>query len=275
MFFRLFKKKASNKTKKNENISVDIKKIDSEKTAVRKGELGEYKINIQLAQMGKEYRHLSDIMVRNSKSLSGFSQIDHILICPYGIFVIETKNYKGIIYGGKNRKQWSVNGKFKMLNPFLQNYGHIKILQFLLREHYTHNFVSIVSFTKRCTFKMDTELSKITSNDLIVYDVELSEFISRKVAMLKLQYKEPVIDKDEVEKIYKILLEANISDHELREQHKKLVNVNKEIKEAHGAKECVTCGKPVSDKVAAYCLENKQFEGKIYCFMHQKIYRVT
>lgn len=69
--------------------------------SVRKGELGEYKINIQLDQMPKEYKHLSDLLIPNPKARSGFSQIDHVLLTPYAIFIIETKNYAGEIKVGK------------------------------------------------------------------------------------------------------------------------------------------------------------------------------
>ncbi|WP_053072064.1 nuclease-related domain-containing protein [Ornithinibacillus contaminans] len=107
------------------NATDGSKQKNQEHVAKRKGEIGEYKINIQLDQLPKEYRHLVDIMVENPKSTSGYSQIDHVLLTPYGIFVIETKNYQGTIYGGKNRKQWSVNGKFKMMNPFKKSHRGI------------------------------------------------------------------------------------------------------------------------------------------------------
>ena len=35
------------------------------------------------------------------------AQIDHILICPKGVFTIETKNYTGKIYGSEYKDQWS------------------------------------------------------------------------------------------------------------------------------------------------------------------------
>jgi hypothetical protein len=47
-----------------------------------------------------------------------------VVLTPYGIFAIETNNYQGTIYGGKDIKTWLVNGKFKMMNPFVQNYGY-------------------------------------------------------------------------------------------------------------------------------------------------------
>jgi hypothetical protein len=45
----------------------------------RIGELGEYKINKQLDQLPKDTKYLSDIMIKNSKSRTGYSQIDHVV----------------------------------------------------------------------------------------------------------------------------------------------------------------------------------------------------
>ncbi|WP_306807281.1 nuclease-related domain-containing protein [Mesobacillus jeotgali] len=83
---------------------------------------------------------MSYLLIKNPKAKSGYSQIDHVVLTPYGIFVIETKNYQGMIYGGKDRKIWSVNGKFKMMNPFVQNYGHIKALASLIDRKFKESF---------------------------------------------------------------------------------------------------------------------------------------
>jgi len=249
----------------------DATGIKNEQIAVRKGELGEYKINIQLSQLPIEYMYLSDLLIRNPKSSTGYSQIDHIVITFYGLFVIETKNYQGTIYGGKDRKTWLINGKFKMMNPLMQNYGHIQALKKCIDEKYHQYFISMVSFTKRCTFKIDEELRKINSKELVVYDIELTEFINRKVAVLKLQYKNPVLMKDDIEKIYTSLLNSNIVDESIRKQHvdsiqRKQNNDDKKDIE----NKCIVCEIPVSDKVKSFCLSNKKFRGKVYCYEHQK-----
>ena len=41
-------------------------------------------------------------IVQDGKS----SQIDHILLNSHGIFVIETKNYKGVVYGSEGKNYW-------------------------------------------------------------------------------------------------------------------------------------------------------------------------
>ncbi|GEN46645.1 nuclease-related domain-containing protein [Alkalibacillus haloalkaliphilus] len=240
-------------------------KRNQEQVANRKGELGEYKIDIQLDQLPEDYYYLSDLLIKNPKAKSGYSQVDHVIITPHGLFVIETKNYQGTIYGGKNRKTWSVNGKFKMMNPFTQNYGHMKALAALIDTKYQKSFISIVSFTKRCTFKVEPELRQISSNQLIVYDIELSEYIHRKVRALK---REPqlTLSKEEQENIKAAFQLANITDPKIWQAHKEALKKPSTNEKAT----CIVCSKAVSEKVKAYCLSQKKFNGKIYCYEHQK-----
>ncbi|WP_336775107.1 nuclease-related domain-containing protein [Paenibacillus sp. MMO-58] len=185
----------------------------------RIGELGEHKINIQLDQLPKDTKYLSDIMIKNPKSRTGFSQIDHIIVSPYGLFVIETKNYNGEIKGGRSDKNWRVNNRFNMFNPLKQNFGHIKALERVLTEQPDLLYISMVSFTMRCRFSIDPELRKIESNELIVYDTELSEFINRKVNRIKATSDKALLTDAEVQNIYEIIQSSNITDPALRLEH--------------------------------------------------------
>lgn len=270
LFLNFLKKKKSEVKSKLPNVPLQKTTKTNEQVATRKGEIGEYKIDIQLDQLPKDCRYLSDLLVKNPKAQSGYSQIDHVVLTPYGIFAIETKNYQGTIYGGKDRKTWLVNGKFKMMNPFLQNYGHIKALTSIIDNKYQDLFISMVSFTKRCTFKVDTDYRKIASNEMIVYDIELSEFIHRKVSVLKIQHKEPLLKQNDISAIYDAFSNANITDPKVREEHKFILTTKTPAESTSSRATCSLCNKPVSDKVKTYCLSNKNLNGKIYCYEHQK-----
>ncbi|WP_405107104.1 nuclease-related domain-containing protein [Paenibacillus sp. FSL K6-1217] len=185
----------------------------------RIGELGEHKINIQLDQLPKDCKSLSDLLLPNPKSRTGYAQIDHVVISPYCIFVIETKNYNGEIKGGWADQQWSVSNRYKMYNPLKQNYGHIKAIESLLKDVATVKYISMISFTMRCRFSIDPELRKIHSDELVVYDVELSEFISRKLISLKTVNPEPPISAVQLQTVYDHLVQANITDAEIRKLH--------------------------------------------------------
>lgn len=230
MFFsKLFKRNVS------ENLSVGDKPATTTKNttpnrwlenehnrkASRKGVLGEYKIDIQLDQLPKSFRFLSDLLLPNPKAFSGYSQIDHVVISPYGLFVIETKNYVGEISGGKFDKFWLQNGTYKILNPLRQNYGHIATIKELLKKYNSLQIHSFISFTRRCIFKVDLELRKITSPELIIYDTELSDFINRKVAILSKEHPKGILDASDILDIFKILSDANITDKTIRLEHQK------------------------------------------------------
>ena len=91
---------------------------------------------------------------------------------PYGIFGIETKNYKGWIYGRRHAEYWTQNiygTKFPLRNPVRQNYAHTRALQGLLGIP-LNRCVQIVVFLDRAELKgyMD---------ERVVYLSQLREFI--------------------------------------------------------------------------------------------------
>lgn len=96
----------------------------------------------------------------------GFSsQIDHILITLGGVFIIETKNMVGTVYGDKDDKQWEYiktqNGNIyeKMIgNPIIQNQGHI--------NHLREMFASIPPKMTSMVIFVDTDISYIDSNQV-------------------------------------------------------------------------------------------------------------
>ncbi|MEK4245293.1 nuclease-related domain-containing protein [Psychrobacillus sp. FSL K6-2684] len=276
MFLRIFEKVFKGESTKKAIVSNkdNAQGNKSNITSTRIGDLGEYKINIQLDQLPKNSKYLSDVLIHNNKAKSGYSQIDHVVFTPFAIFVVETKNYAGTIYGDRSRGKWSVNGNFPLMNPFNQNYGHIQAIKGVLETSDESHFVSMVSFTKRCTFKVNDELRKIQSNDLIVYDIELSEYITRKINVLKIQNSKPIYTSGELQYLYNRLKDANISDSQIRDKHvEKLKEKDSReiVKNESKLSTCKTCGKEVSEKVKAYCLTNKErFKGNTYCYEHQK-----
>jgi hypothetical protein len=74
------------------------------------------------------YRRVHDLVL---PSQGGSTQIDHVLVSVYGIFVIETKNMKGWIFGDERSPQWTQSifgNKSRFQNPLRQNYRHAKTL---------------------------------------------------------------------------------------------------------------------------------------------------
>ena len=103
---------------------------------------------------------------------SGTTQIDHILISTKGIFIIETKNYSGWIFGDEASKQWTqviYLGRYKFQNPIRQNQLHIKAMQKLLDFLPKDQIHSIVVFTGSAVFKTPIPRDVIYLNQLVSY----------------------------------------------------------------------------------------------------------
>ena len=69
---------------------------------------------------------------------SGTTQIDHIFVSVFGVFVVETKNMAGWIFGSERDREWTQvfrgGKKYKFRNPLRQNYGHVRALEAALAE---------------------------------------------------------------------------------------------------------------------------------------------
>ena len=71
-----------------------------------KGMRGEAKVNSALRNRldEHEYQVLTDLTLPSG---TGTTQIDHVVVSRFGLFVIETKNMKGWIYGSPFQAQWT------------------------------------------------------------------------------------------------------------------------------------------------------------------------
>lgn len=98
------------------------------------------------------YVDINNITIPTS---NGTTQIDHVIVSRYGVFVVETKNMGGWIFGDEKNPQWTQSffgKKYKFQNPLHQNYRHTKALsEFLGIDH--DKFISIVMFWGECEFK--------------------------------------------------------------------------------------------------------------------------
>lgn len=93
------------------------------------GAVGERRVAKVLARFPDDWFIFNDMIV-------GRSQIDHIVVSPVGVFTIETKNYKGTIYGNAKKQKWSqvTNHKTTFYNPVKQGIGHSVALSNFLAE---------------------------------------------------------------------------------------------------------------------------------------------
>lgn len=127
-----------------------------------KGKIGERKVSNKLNWLPRDkYIVIDDVILPTPR---GTSQIDHIVVSIYGIFVIETKYYKGWIYGGEHSEYWTQNvygEKHQFYNPILQNEGHVRALRRVLAEFEPLDIIPIVAFSGTADIKMDINESHV------------------------------------------------------------------------------------------------------------------
>ncbi len=194
-----------------------------------KGKAGEKRVAKILSKLPKdEYKVINNLLFsQNGKT----TQIDHVVVSKYGIFVIETKFYKGWIYGGDNSEYWTQNiygKKYQLWNPIRQNQGHIRALKNLLKENSSNWFISIVAFSQQATLK-------IKGNGLVIYWNQLNNVIY--------SFHHEMLSSEQVKNIYLSLNKANIDSKENQKEHVR--NVKAQIYKNQNAvanRRCPHCG---------------------------------
>lgn len=205
-----------------------------------KGAMGEYNIVRRLRQLNrKKYRVYNDIYLK----IKGRStQIDHLIISIYGIFVIETKNYKGWIHGHENAEFWTQSifkSKTKFRNPIKQNWAHVYFLKNALSDFPQNIYHPIVVFVGTA------KLKNIQANAPVIYKHKLLKTIKK--------HRIPVLTTAQVEDIEKLLKGLLVSEKGRKRDHKRFVRSNiDERNRKIKALECPNCGGQLIRRVGNY-----------------------
>lgn len=142
------------------------------------------------------------------------SEIDILLVHEKGIFVIESKNYSGWIFGSAEQANWTQclpnKDKNKFYNPIKQNRTHINALsQFL--EIDKNKMTSFIVFSERC------ELKKVP-DDTEEFIILRRQFLLKRVRQ-ELEKREKILSKEEIDEvILKLIPLTNVSD-EVKQKH--------------------------------------------------------
>lgn len=163
-----------------------------------KGVLGEFVVNLSARWMlpNETYRIIKNVTLSDNQG--GTTQIDHIIVSKFGVFVLETKNMKGWIFGSERQKQWTqkiFKHSSKFQNPLHQNYKHVKAIQSLL-ELPSNTVFSLVVFVGDAVLK-----SQMPDN--VKKGIDYIGFIKSK--------KESFFDDDKVEEIVSLIEQGRLS----------------------------------------------------------------
>lgn len=202
------------------------------KTRSIKGVFGEFKVNLA-ARLFLDKRTYTLFKNVTLPTIDGSTQIDHIVVSRYGVFVIETKNMKGWIYGSPQQKNWTQKihrHTTSFQNPLHQNYKHTQALQAALNLDSGKVF-SVVVFVGDSTFKTPMP-------DNVVHTRGYIRYLKNKVR--------PVLSDSDVVTICGQIqsgrLKPSIRTHL---NHVKHVKALVEAKHRQEDNTCVQCGKPM------------------------------
>ncbi|RGE44778.1 NERD domain-containing protein [Comamonas testosteroni] len=101
----------------------------------------------------------------------GSTQIDHLIFSPFGVFVLETKNYQGWIFGTEKQARWTqqiFKKRTTFQNPLRQNFKHTKTLQDLLGLDAEHVH-SVIAFVGDCEFKTEMPAHVTKGHGFVAY----------------------------------------------------------------------------------------------------------
>lgn len=162
-----------------------------------KSKMAEMKVNDALGKLNMKSYVIFENVILPSRGNTAHTEIDHIIVSPYGIFCIETKAHSGSIYAYERNKDWAqyLRGKkYSIHSPHRQNYKHVKAIEDLVGSDLRAAVHSYVAFPNA--------YQVITDSDFVYCNIgALIDHISR--------HKRPIYTMDECTRIMKSLAYAS------------------------------------------------------------------
>ena len=160
------------------------------------------------------------------------TELDVIMISPKGVFVFESKNYSGWIFGSDKDAYWTQtlptgkkSTKKKFYNPVWQNKSHIESLKKAVGEDIP--ICSVIVFSDRCELK---KVDVALENAVVINRREVENTV-----MVLMDKYEKIADADTVEGIYNKLKPFTEMTNEQKEKH------IKDIEEKNSSDICPRC----------------------------------
>ncbi len=185
------------------------------------GAQGEYRIYKYLRQYEKSgCKFLFNVYLPKNDETT---EADVLLISPQGIYVFESKNYSGWIFGNERYKMWTQTlpqgkgkkaKKEKFLNPIMQNKLHMRCLAEYLQDDIP--MYSIIVFSERC------ELKKIELN--AQSDVKVIKRNQTNKLIRTYESGERKISDDKINEIYNKLYPLTQYDDDFKQKHIQDIN---------------------------------------------------
>jgi hypothetical protein len=122
------------------------------------GRMAEVRLAKLLArQLPEAYTHYHNLVLNTAQG--DLTEIDHLVLSPFGIFVIEVKHYHGWVFGKEHQEKWVLQHyrrKHQFQNPIRQNFKHTEAVAFLLEidsKAEPTKIYSVIAFSQHAQFK--------------------------------------------------------------------------------------------------------------------------
>jgi restriction system protein len=210
-------------------IAVAAVLIGLARLPVVKGYFGELLVRLTARlSLNRETYHRLDNLTLETRD--GTTQIDHVIVSPFGVFVIETKNMGGWIFGSEREPQWTqkiFRKTFHFQNPLRQNYKHLKAVEEVLGVP-SDTVYSVVVFMgdSRCKTPMPPNVTQ---------GLGYIRYIK--------SFREPVFSEEQVRGLVSLLESGRMRPS--LETHRNHVTNLKKRADPTAERSCPACGSPM------------------------------
>ena len=183
------------------------------KTVIDSGSWGEFLTFYEIEKVRENALVLANLYITKKDNTT--TEIDLLLVDSTGIYVFESKNYSGWIYGNETSKDWTQTlkskHKNKFYNPIWQNRGHINALKNLLKVESNEVFKSYIVFSNHCELKK----IKVVSDNVKV--LKRGSLLKQLKAEIKNEDK--IFDGNTLVQIYTLLRKHTMVDNVVKFKH--------------------------------------------------------
>ncbi|WHY79931.1 nuclease-related domain-containing protein [Neobacillus sp. WH10] len=217
MFFFLFPKylqfKGTNYQKASGNTFL--------RTLFNTGNYGEYLTFSKLEKLPGHYRLMTNLYL--PKKDGSTTEVDLIMLHETGLYVFESKNFSGWIFGDEKNKHWMQTfpnkRKEKFFNPIWQNKAHINALKTVLGTEYDRFFKSYIIFSERCTLK---KINVTSSNEKVMKRNNLITTIKKEISN-----SEKLLTRQDMDQLFFKLNKYTHADSSVKDAHVRQIQLKK------------------------------------------------
>lgn len=182
-------------------------------THFNKGNFAEYLIFRYLEKINVHSKIMTNLYIPREDGTT--TEVDVMMISTKGIFVFESKNYSGWIFGDEKNPMWTQtlpgNNKNQFYNPIWQNSGHISAIRNVIGDERPNLYMSYIVFSERCTLK------KISVNSSDVVVLKRNEIVSELNNYLNIS--NDILTEKEVFKYYYKLRYYRTATDQVKKKH--------------------------------------------------------